>query len=153
MANNMNDDMIMDLDLNQEPVVDIPPPPPFGYGTLLTNLETTHGRIEDRIWQLEAVSARALQCQRWRQAQNNPELSYMTVIGPGVGVGNINNDRIHVGDGNADGGEERGRNRKRDVSQLAKALEMDLDSKKSDNEQGGGDEYEDVSLSHSLFSP
>ncbi|KAL9994152.1 putative transcription factor C2H2 family [Helianthus debilis subsp. tardiflorus] len=34
MADNMNDDMIMDLDLNQEPVVDIPPPPPFGYGPL-----------------------------------------------------------------------------------------------------------------------
>ncbi|KAF5756712.1 hypothetical protein HanXRQr2_Chr17g0818021 [Helianthus annuus] len=83
MADNMNEDMIMDLDLNQEPVVDIPPPPPFGYGPLLTNLETTHGRIEDRIRQLEAVSARARQRQRWRQARNNPELSYMTVIGPG----------------------------------------------------------------------
>ncbi|KAM0050230.1 putative transcription factor C2H2 family [Helianthus debilis subsp. tardiflorus] len=145
MADNMNDDMIMDLDLNQEPIVDIPPPPPFGYGPLLTNLETTHGRIEDRIRQLEAVSARARQRQRWRQARNNPELSYMTVIGPGVGAGNINNDRIRVGDGDADGGNERGRNSKRDVSQLAKALEMDLDSKKSDNEQGGGDEDDDGS--------
>ncbi|MFS7964290.1 hypothetical protein Hanom_Chr08g00748441 [Helianthus anomalus] len=66
MADNMHDNMIMDLDLNQEPVVYITPPPHFGYGTLLTNLETTHSRIEDRIWQLEAVSTRALQCQRWR---------------------------------------------------------------------------------------
>ncbi|KAM0017896.1 putative transcription factor C2H2 family [Helianthus debilis subsp. tardiflorus] len=69
----------------------------------------------------------------------------MIVIGPGVGAGNINNDRIRVGDGDADGGGERGMNSKRDVSQLAKALEMDLDSKKSDNEQGGGDEDDEGS--------
>ncbi|MFS7990563.1 putative transcription factor C2H2 family [Helianthus anomalus] len=71
----------------------------------------------------------------------------MIVIGPGVGARNINNDRIRVGDGDADadGGNERGRNSKRDVSQLAKALEMDLDSKKSDNEQGGGDEDDEGS--------
>ncbi|MFS7994136.1 hypothetical protein Hanom_Chr12g01102331 [Helianthus anomalus] len=68
----------------------------------------------------------------------------MIVIGPGVGAGNIN-DRIRVGDGDADGGDERGMNTTRDVSQLAKALEMDLVSKKSDNEQGGGDEDDEGS--------
>ncbi|KAI3818664.1 hypothetical protein L1987_12479 [Smallanthus sonchifolius] len=138
----MNDDMVMDLDLNQEPLVDIPPPPPpFGYGPLLNDLETTHSRIEDRLRQLEAVSARARQRQRWRHARNNPELSYMTVIEPGVGAGNPNQESNGDGIVNSVGGvEERGRNSKRDISQLAKALEMDLDSKKTDNGGAGGDD-------------
>ncbi|KAI3498567.1 hypothetical protein L1887_34343 [Cichorium endivia] len=150
MADNMNDDMVMDLDLNQEPLVDPPPPPSFGYGPLLNELETAHGRIEDRIRQLEAVTARARQRQRWRQARNNPELSYMTVIEPDVGAGNQNQDDNHVvnvdGILNTPGGideranGERGRNSKRDISQLAKALEMDLDSQKTDNNGGGDDE-------------
>lgn len=150
MADNMNDDMVMDLDLNQEPLVDPPLPPPFGYGPLLNELETAHGRIEDRIRQLEAVTARARQRQRWRQARNNPELSYMTVIEPDVDGGNQNQDENNVRDVdgivNTPGGVderaygERGRNSKRDISQLAKALEMDLDSKKSDNNGGGDDE-------------
>lgn len=152
MAENMNDDMVMDLDLNQEPLVDPPPPPPFGYGPLLNELETAHGRIEDRIRQLEAVTARARQRQRWRQARNNPELSYMTVIEPdaGPGAGNQNQDVNNVRDVdgfvNTPGGVderangERGRNSKRDISQLAKALAMDLDSKKTDNNGGGDDE-------------
>ncbi|CAH1416043.1 unnamed protein product [Lactuca virosa] len=150
MADNMNDDMVMDLDLNQEPLVDPPPPPPFGYGPLLNELETAHGRIEDRIRQLEAVTARARQRQRWRQARNNPELSYMTVIEPDVGAGNQNQDDNNVRDvdgivNTPDGVDERangerGRNSKRDISQLAKALEMDLDSKKTDNNGGDDDE-------------
>lgn len=152
----MNDEMVMDLDLNQEPLVDPSPPPPFGYGPLLNELETAHGRIEDRIRQLEAVTARARQRQRWRQARNYPELSYMTVIEPGVGAGNENQGGNGVGDGDRDrvmegivnagvgveerAGYERGRNSKRDISQLAKALEMDLDSKNTDNSGGGGDD-------------
>ncbi|KAK9065412.1 hypothetical protein SSX86_016795 [Deinandra increscens subsp. villosa] len=152
MADNMNDDMVMDLDLNQEPLVDVPPPPPpppFRYDPLLTELETTHGRIEDRLRQLEAVRARARQRQRWRQARNNPELSYMTVIEPDVNAGN-SNQGDGDGDGDGDGivnsgGGERGRNSKRDISQLAKALEMDLDSKKTENDGGGDGEDDDES--------
>ncbi|KVH87739.1 Zinc finger, RING/FYVE/PHD-type [Cynara cardunculus var. scolymus] len=150
MADDMNDEMVMDLDLNQEPLLDPSPPPPFGYGPLLNELETAHGRIEDRIRQLEAVTARARQRQRWRQARNNPELSYMTVIEQGVGAGNENQggngvvggDRVVEGIVNAEerAGYERGRNSKRDISQLAKALEMDLDSKKTDNGGGGDDD-------------
>nr|XP_043623691.1 uncharacterized protein LOC122595404 [Erigeron canadensis]XP_043623692.1 uncharacterized protein LOC122595404 [Erigeron canadensis] len=150
-AENINDeDMVMDLDLNQEPSVEqLPLPvlvpvqaPTFGYGPLLNELETAHGRIEDRIRQLEAVTARARQRQRWRQARNIPELSYMSVIEPSVGLGNQNQtherndveDEVRV--------EERGRSSsKRDISQLTKALEMDLDSKKVDND-GGGEEDE-----------
>lgn len=154
----MNDEMVMDLDLNQEPLVDPSPPPSFGYGPLLNELETAHGRIEDRIRQLEAVTARARQRQRWRQARNIPELSYMTVIEPGVGAGNQNQGGNGVRDGDRErdrvvegivnpgvgveerAGYERGRNSKRDISQLAKALEMDLDSKKTDNDGGGDDD-------------
>nr|GEV07152.1 zinc finger, RING/FYVE/PHD-type [Tanacetum cinerariifolium] len=39
--------------------------------------ETAHGRIEDRIRQLEAVTARARARQRWRHTRNNQENSYM----------------------------------------------------------------------------
>ncbi|XP_071706443.1 uncharacterized protein [Rutidosis leptorrhynchoides] len=152
MADNMNDDdMVLDLDLNQEPLVESSPPPPlvvlpqppsFGYGPILNELETEHVRIEDRIRQLEAVTARARQRQRWRQARNNPELSYMAVIEPGVSAGTDNaniRDEARVDEGVVS--PERGRNSKRDISQLTKALEMDLDSKKTE-EGGGGDEDE-----------
>ncbi|KAI3807920.1 hypothetical protein L1987_23858 [Smallanthus sonchifolius] len=64
-------------------VVEVEPPhpfPPFGHGYVSNELETARGRIEDRIRQLEAVTARARQRQRWRQARNNPKLSYMTVM-------------------------------------------------------------------------
>ncbi|KAI3796707.1 hypothetical protein L1987_39386 [Smallanthus sonchifolius] len=149
MAGDMNDDMIMDLDLNQEPLVEPPPLfPSFGHGPLSNELETARGRIEDRIRQLEAVTARARQRQRWRQARNNPELSYMTVMEADGGLGNQNpvstdiGDAVRVQDGvEESGGGERGRNSKRDISQLAKALEMDLDSKKTDNDgTGDGDD-------------
>ncbi|KAL8229708.1 hypothetical protein R6Q57_014608 [Mikania cordata] len=146
----MTDDMVMDLDLNQEPIVDVPPPPPaFGYGPLLTDLETTHGRIEDRLRHLEAVRARARQRQRWRQARNNPELSYMTVIESSIDAGTDGQSRngvgiVDQGGGMEEGaGGERGRNSKRDITQLAKALEMDLDSKNTDNGQAGGDGDDD----------
>ncbi|KAM0010341.1 putative transcription factor C2H2 family [Helianthus debilis subsp. tardiflorus] len=139
----MADDMVMDLDLNQEPLP--PPPPPFGHGLLINELETAQGRIEERLRQLEAVTARARHRQRWRQAWNNPELSYMAVIEGDGGSGNQNQERNDVRDAVRvqEGGEERerGRNSKRDISQLAKALEMDLDPKKTDND-GGGEEDE-----------
>ncbi|KAI3722830.1 hypothetical protein L2E82_33948 [Cichorium intybus] len=96
MVDNMNDDMVMDLDLNQEPLLDPPPPPSFGYNPLLNELNTAHGRIEDRIRQLEAVTARSRQRQRWRQSRNNSEFSYMTAIEPDAGAGNQNQDDNHV---------------------------------------------------------
>lgn len=136
MGDNMSDDMVMDLDLNLEPLVDpapvvAPPVTSFAYAPLWNELETAHG-IEDRIRQLEAVTARARARQRWRHARNNPENSYMG--------GNGNEDEnanvvVDVEDGTVNG--ERGRSGKRDISQLAKALEMDLDSSKTD--EGGGE--------------
>ncbi|KAL8268337.1 hypothetical protein R6Q59_002135 [Mikania micrantha] len=133
MADDINDDTVMDLDLNQEPLVE---PQPFGHESLSNEPETAHNRIEDRLRQLEAVTARARQRQRWRQVRNIPELSYMAVIETGGGAGNQNqvSDEIRVSDGG-----ERVRNSKRDISQLAKALEMDLDSKNTDNDRAGDD--------------
>ncbi|XP_076944134.1 uncharacterized protein LOC143614637 [Bidens hawaiensis] len=140
MADDMNNDMVMDLDLNQEPLVE-PAPSVSAFGS---------GRIEDRLRQLEAVTARARQRQRWRQARNNPELSYLRVIETDTGAGNQNqgnNNNSSSSNGDdvvrvmvQESVEERGRNSKRDISQLAKALEMDLDSEKKDDNGGGEDD-------------
>ncbi|XP_076943640.1 uncharacterized protein LOC143613950 [Bidens hawaiensis] len=109
--NNDDDDMLIDLDLNQHP------PPPFGSYTT-----TTHSRIEDRLRQLEAVSARFRQRQRWRQARNNPELSYTNTI------------------------DSQNPNSKRDITHVAKALSMDVDSNNTDNHNNiNKDEEEDAS--------
>lgn len=135
-----DDDMVIGLDLNREPFVDpspsSPPAPPSpGLSSFLDELETSRGGIEDRIRQLEAVTARANQRQRWRRFMNNPELTYMPVIESAVGVRNENQGDNGVVEGpiNGGGGEERVRNCKRDISHLAKALEVDLDGKKTDN--------------------
>ncbi|KAK9051600.1 hypothetical protein SSX86_028227 [Deinandra increscens subsp. villosa] len=149
MADDMHDDMVMDLDLNLEPLLEPPPPPPpsappppppspFRHVSLTNESENGHGRIEDRIRQLEAVTARARQRQRWRQVRNIPELSYMAVIEADGGAGNRNHESSEIGDSlRVQESGERGRNSKRDISQLAKALEMDLDSKNAVNDGGG----------------
>ncbi|KAI3697359.1 hypothetical protein L6452_30322 [Arctium lappa] len=128
----MGDDnnMVIALDLNQEPYVDSSPPsPPTPPSS--DELETSQVGIVDRIRQLQAVTARANQRQRWRQSKNNPELTYYmpVVIKPTVDKKNKNQ-----GDNSgSSSGEERVRNCKRDISHLAKALEMDLDANKPDN--------------------
>ncbi|KAL0346405.1 UNVERIFIED_CONTAM: E3 ubiquitin-protein ligase RMA1H1 [Sesamum calycinum] len=77
----MDDDNLMDvdltgLDLNREPV-NLPLHRVARYGSLMNELDNTHERIEERIRQLEAVTARARQRQRWRQARNSMETSYV----------------------------------------------------------------------------
>ncbi|XP_024983683.1 uncharacterized protein LOC112519692 [Cynara cardunculus var. scolymus] len=135
----MDDDMVIGLDLNRSPFVDpspsSPPAPPSpGLASFLDEMETSRGGIEDRIRQLEAVTARAHQRQRWRRLMNNPELTYMSVSESAVGMRNENQGDNGVVEGPMNGGgEERERNCKRDISHLAKALEMDLDGKKTDN--------------------
>ncbi|KAL0308850.1 UNVERIFIED_CONTAM: hypothetical protein Sradi_5827300 [Sesamum radiatum] len=111
------------LDLNREPVN--LPLHRQRYGSLMNELDNTHERIEERIRQLEAVTARARQRQRWRQARNSMETSYvpsemMVDVGE-RGVLNENNNREIV-----ERTAERGKGCKRDSSHLvAKALEMD----------------------------
>ncbi|GER45175.1 RING/U-box superfamily protein [Striga asiatica] len=130
----MDDDDFMEvnltgLDLNQEPsnqpLHRVP-----RYGSLLNELETAHDQIEERIRQLEAVTARARQRQRWRQSRNSTEISGPTAdLSPRSLVPNNN--------GGPSGSSTPGKGCKRDSSHLvAKALEMDVDVKKSDKEGG-----------------
>ncbi|KAI3444942.1 hypothetical protein Pfo_001607 [Paulownia fortunei] len=137
----MDDDNLMDvnftdLDLNQEPM-DPPLRSVARVGSLLNELETAHGRIEERIRQLEGVTARARQRQRWRQERNAMEISHFSsevmvdVDGERGILGGINDmgmvERIA----------EKGKGCKRDSSHLvAKALEMDSEVKKADKEGG-----------------
>ncbi|KAI3710400.1 hypothetical protein L2E82_40180 [Cichorium intybus] len=82
---------------NQEPLVDPPPPPSFSHGSLLNELETAHCRIEGQIRQLEA------------NQEDNHVVNVDGIVNTPGGI-----------DERANG--ERGRNTKRDTSQLAKAL-------------------------------
>ncbi|KAM7472443.1 hypothetical protein LguiA_010626 [Lonicera macranthoides] len=137
MSDNISEDMVLDLDLNLDP----PPPPTnslLGLGSLLSDLETTHGRIEDRIRQLEAVTARARQRQRWRQARNPIDALNLS-IEPMVNLGIENG--VHQGVENLSPPQEsrveRGIGYKRDSSHLvARALEMDSEVKKGSNSGG-----------------
>ncbi|KAK4372220.1 hypothetical protein RND71_007604 [Anisodus tanguticus] len=122
MSDNLMDDMVMDLDLNQEPL-DPSSGSPLVLGSLLTDLETAHSRIEERIRKLEAVTARALQRHRWRQARSSTDTGNVSVDGA-VNVDSEMQGQNRVS--NLDTG-ERTIGCKRDSSHLvAKALEMDL---------------------------
>ncbi|KAL6560442.1 hypothetical protein OROGR_004001 [Orobanche gracilis] len=119
------------LDLNQEPS-DQPLHRVARIGSLLNELESIH-RIEERFRQLEAVTARARQRQRWRQASNSMEINYShgrTMVDVGLGTLIENNNTSDVETTN-----ERGKGCKRDSSHLvAKALEMDSEVKKANKE-------------------
>ncbi|KAL6125140.1 hypothetical protein ACLB2K_068241 [Fragaria x ananassa] len=67
----MENNNMMILDLNQQPHDSV-----TGLDSILNELETAQGRIEDRIRQLEAVTAR--QRHRWRQALVSPQLMNIT---------------------------------------------------------------------------
>lgn len=71
----------MDLDLNQEPSDD-PRGSAVRLDAIVDELETTHNRIEERIRQLEAVTARARNRQRRRrdQASHQADSSAETVV-------------------------------------------------------------------------
>ncbi|KAG8363553.1 hypothetical protein BUALT_Bualt19G0034500 [Buddleja alternifolia] len=133
----MDDDNLMDvnftdLDLNQEPR-DPPLLRVTRYGSMLNDLETAHDRIDDRIRQLEAVTARARQRQRWRDSRNSMEISYfsgemMVDVGQRGGNNTTSTEQRTA---------ERGKGCKRDSSHLvAKALQMDSDVKKANKESG-----------------
>ncbi|KAL5760575.1 hypothetical protein ACOSQ2_019413 [Xanthoceras sorbifolium] len=148
MENNMREET-MDLDLNLEPL-DPPGGSMLGLGSLLNELETAHGRIEERIRQLEAVTFRARQRQRWRQGQSSPQPLNIFVeqsslsLTPDVSerdtsVANVHVEaRVFAGNVGIDSQErtvDDPKIGKRDSSHLvAKALEMDVETKKA----GGG---------------
>ncbi|XP_059311498.1 uncharacterized protein LOC132063086 [Lycium ferocissimum] len=132
MSDNLMDDMVMDLDLNQEPL-DPSSGSTLGLGSLLSDLETAHSRIEERIRQLEAVTARALQRHRWRQARTTSDNGNISVDGA------VNVDSEMQGQNRASSlnNVERTIGCKRDSSHLvAKALEMDVVVNKVDDDGG-----------------
>ncbi|XP_047311413.1 uncharacterized protein LOC124914844 [Impatiens glandulifera] len=69
--------MNMDLDLNVEPL-DSSTGSALRLGSLLDELENTHGQIEERIRQLETVTARARQRQRIRHTRNYSDLTVLS---------------------------------------------------------------------------
>ncbi|KAL0429323.1 UNVERIFIED_CONTAM: E3 ubiquitin-protein ligase RMA2 [Sesamum radiatum] len=135
----MDDDNLIDvnsmgLDLNQEPM-DPPQRSVARVGSLLDELETPHGGIEERIRQLEGVCARARQRQRWRQERTSVEIGHFSsemmanVDGErGIGLNNIGMVERIV---------EKGKGCKRGSSYLvAKALEIDSEVQEADNDGG-----------------
>ncbi|CAN4110450.1 unnamed protein product [Withania somnifera] len=136
------DDMVMDLDLNQEPLdPSSEGSSALGLGSLLSDLETAHIRIEERIRQLEAVTARALQRHRWRQSP----ATFDTVV-------NLDTEMQDQTDTMSNSGMvgrsfERGIGCKRDSSHLvAKALEMDLVVNNKVDDDGGGGSFFDCNI-------
>ncbi|XP_054816509.1 uncharacterized protein LOC129316224 [Prosopis cineraria] len=64
----------MELDLNEEPL-DQTPTSVIGFDSILDELESTHDHIEERIRQLEAVTLRARQRQRWRRGHDSVQIN------------------------------------------------------------------------------
>lgn len=144
MSESISENDVMDLDLNQEPLDPPPQSSLLGLGSLLNDLESTHSRIEDRIRQLEAVTARARQRQRWRQSRNpnpNESINSSTV--------QTENELVEV-DGNLGFAEETNTSSvqrrigyKRDSSHLIKqALDLEKEIEKSSADDSGGSFYD-----------
>lgn len=128
-------DTLIDLDLNQEPTET---PVGLELGSLFDELETAHVRIEERIRQLEAVTLRARLRQGWRQVRNsdtNTSPAVPTVVSvddegrmPNVEQGRVVADWSNGGTSCI----------KDSTCLVAKALEMDSDTGKNVNKEGGG---------------
>ncbi|KAK7853422.1 uncharacterized protein LOC112029554 [Quercus suber] len=128
MGSNMREDVVI-LDLNQEPF-DQPHVSEVRLDSIVDELETAHIRIEERIRQLEAVTSRARQRQRWRQAQSHPQADNFTeAIVQTV-------TRRHAAElGNTAGKAKTSRLGSMDL--IAKALGIDSDEKKAASGSGG----------------
>ncbi|KAL6964806.1 RING-type E3 ubiquitin transferase [Sarracenia purpurea var. burkii] len=146
VESNAREESIMDLDLNQEPLDPSTGSSVLGLGSLLNELETAHGRIEERIRQLEAVTARARQRQMWRLARNPAEASNVPrerIPLPSERIDNMISSEglgqnVDYGVALQEGAVERVKSCKRDSTHLvAKALELDTDVKKVVGDGGG----------------
>lgn len=135
MENDAREEGTMDLDLNLDP----PGDSVLELGNLLSELETAHGRIEERIRQLEAVTSRARQRQRWRQSQSSPQP--MNIFVQQSETETVADVSLRIEDGQRSKQEERRNDGyKMNSSHLVKkALEMDTEHKKSGS---GGDFYD-----------
>ncbi|KDP20387.1 hypothetical protein JCGZ_05270 [Jatropha curcas] len=128
----------MDLDLNQEPL-DSSSGSIFRIGSLLNELETAHGHIEERIRQLEAVTSRARQRQRWRQSENIPQTLNHAVEPTTIAV---HNDDTSVSERISVATQERTLRarkvvRRNNMHLVAKALDMAADATKTISCKGG----------------
>ncbi|XP_057978742.1 uncharacterized protein LOC131165088 [Malania oleifera] len=119
-------EIAISLDLNEEP----PDVSTIRLGSLLNEIETAHGQIEERIRQLEAVTSRARQRHRWRQPRAPSET-------PNISVTNSHNDDIANSEEHDVAApvrivDECAKKCRRDGTHLiAKALAMDADDQKT----------------------
>lgn len=125
---NLMDTILIDLDLNEEPVDPATP------SVVLNGVESTRLRIEERLRQLEAVTAR----ERQRHQQNSLDSANRVSDEIQLNIA----DRGFVGGNNSadlvDSDAEKGKGCKRDRSHLvAKALEMEAEVKKKADKEGG----------------
>lgn len=114
----------MDLDLNLEPM-----DPMMGLGSLLSQLETASGCVEERIRQIEVVASRARQRQRrrQRQPQSTPQIVNFFVHSPTQNFDGETRALTATG--------ENGNFGKNDGTHLvAKALAMDTVNKKVESD-------------------
>lgn len=135
--NRVVDHTLMDLDLNQEPAET---PVGLELGSLFTDLENAHVRIEERIRRLEAVTLRARMRQSWRQVRNSDTINNTSPTGTTVVSVDDEGRMPNVGEGRVVAGwSNTGTSCLKDSTCLvAKALEMDSDTGKNVNEEGGG---------------
>ncbi|KAH7544810.1 hypothetical protein FEM48_Zijuj01G0025800 [Ziziphus jujuba var. spinosa] len=128
MGYNMREEFMV-LDLNQEPLDQ-----PDEFESMLNELETTHGQIEERIRQLEAVTARARQ-----RARRNVSAGH-------AASDSQNEGRLHSSHDDTAGQErtrENGKAKTRDCTILiSKALDMDPNAK----EESNGGSYFDCNI-------
>ncbi|CAB4268040.1 unnamed protein product [Prunus armeniaca] len=130
MGNNMREE-IMILDWNQEPRDSV-----IRLESILNELETANGRIEERIRLLEAVTFRARQRDRWRQPHASPQMVNITA---GVGASDALNEGIQNGNDALATREtvESGKTNRGDKMHLvAKALGMETNAKKAESRSG-----------------
>lgn len=131
MDNNPRED-IMVLDLNQEPL-DQSNDSLHGLESILNDMEATHGHIEERIRQLEAVTSRARQRRRLNESQ--PPAANANMNAGNIPAPVHNEGRQHNADDATAGGDrtiKSGKTNKRDGAHLiALALGLDADTKKS----------------------
>ncbi|KAK6933689.1 Zinc finger, C3HC4 RING-type [Dillenia turbinata] len=137
LMGNTREDTLIDLDLNEEPL-EAPLGSMFGLGSMLTEIEDAHDRIEERIRQLEAVTSRARQL----QARTRPRPQAMAIL---VTDGGESAAAQPIGDFSLTAQQERmaegdmSNPCKRNGTHLvAKALGEDTDSEKVESEESGG---------------
>ncbi|KAJ7982149.1 E3 ubiquitin-protein like [Quillaja saponaria] len=127
----------MELDLNQEPL-DQPHRPVIGFGPIVSEMESVHGHIEERIRRLEAVTSRARQRQRSRQGHTPLQITNVTASLEERDVqveDRINSEQVDVAVQESID-ESRKMSKRGNAHLVAKALEMDMDPKKEGNESG-----------------